>query len=85
MLTIVTFFTALPKKAPMRCKDAALPDSLVRNHSVKRLGVEKIVRNTYKILVSLFKILALHLHEIEQLEEKLFKFFNVFPEKNWRD
>ena len=34
-LTKVTIFEALLKEGPMGCKDTVLPDTLLRNHSVK--------------------------------------------------
>ena len=45
-LTNLTKFAALLKDIPMGCKDAVLPESLLRNHSINCLTFEKKYKKT---------------------------------------
>ena len=52
-LTNLTIFAALLRDIPMGCKDAVLPESLLKNHTVNCLTFEKIQENlTMTIFVS---------------------------------
>ena len=77
-LTNLTIFAALLKDIPMGCKDAVLPESLLRNSSINCLTFEKSTRKPYNDNLCLFRALALHLHGNERLEEETSKLFNLF-------
>ena len=62
----------------MGCKDAVLPESLLRNPSINCLTGEQNTKKTYKDNLCLFRTLALHLHGIERHEEETSKLFNLF-------
>ena len=69
-LTNLTIFAALLRDIPMGCKDAVLPESLLRNPSIYCLTFERNTRQPYKDNLCLFRALALHLHGNERLEEE---------------
>ena len=77
-LTNLTIFAALLKDIPMGCKDAVLPESLLKNPSINCLTYEQNTRKTYQDNLCLFRALALHLHENERLEDETSKLFNLF-------
>ena len=77
-LTNLTIFAALLKNNPMGCKDAVLPESLLRNPSIYCLPYEQNTKKTYRDNLGLFRALALHLHGNERLEEETSKLFNLF-------
>ena len=77
-LTNLTIFAALLRDIPMGCKDAVLPESLLRNPSIYCLTFERNTRQPYKDNLCLFRALALHLHGNERLEEETSKIFNLF-------
>ena len=77
-LTNLTIFAALLKDIPMGCKDAVLPESLLRNPSIYCLTYEQNTKKTYQDNLCLFRALALHLHGNERLEEETSKLFNLF-------
>ena len=81
-LTNLTIFAALLKDFPMVCKDAVLPDSLLKNDAVNCLTFEKNTRKPYNDNLCLFRALALHLHGNERLEEETSKVFNLFLVKS---
>ena len=72
-LTNRTIFAALLRDIPMGCKDAVLPESLLRNRSINCLTFEKNTRKPYNDNLCLFRALALHLHGNERLEEETSK------------
>ena len=72
-LTNLTIIAALPRDIPMGCKDAVLPESLLRNPSIYCLTFERNTRQPYKDNPCLFRALALHLHGNERLEEETSK------------
>ena len=74
----LTKFAALLKGIPMGCKDAVLPQSLLKDHGVNCLNFEKNTRKPYNDNLCLFRALALHLHGNERLEEETSKLFNLF-------
>ena len=71
-------FAALLRDIPMGCKDAVLPQSLLKNHTVNYLTYEQNAKKPYKENLCLFRALALHFHENERLEEETSKLFNLF-------
>ena len=74
----LTIFAALLRNLPMGCKDAVLPESLSKNHTVNCLTYEQNTKKPYKDNLCLFRALALHLHGNERLEEETSKLFNLF-------
>ena len=80
-LTNLTVFAALLKDIPMGCRDAVLPDPLLKNHTVNCLTFEQNTRQPYNDNLCLFRALALHLHGNEKLEEETCKLFNLYLEK----
>ena len=80
-LTNLTVFAALLKDIPMGCRDAVLPDPLLKNHTVICLTFEQNTRQPYNDNLCLFRALALHLHGNEKLEEETCKLFNLYLEK----
>ena len=77
-LTNLTIFAALLRDIPMACKDAVLPESLLKNHTVNCLTYEQNTKTPYKDYLCLFRALALHLHGNERLEEETSNLFNFF-------
>ena len=78
----VTFFAALLNEFPMKCRDAILPDALIKNQSVKCLTLAKSTRKMYNDVFCLFRAPALHLHGNERLEEEISnKLFNQILKK----
>ena len=77
-LTNLTIFAALLRDIPMGCKDAVLPESLLKNHTVNCLAYEQNTKKPYKDNLCLFRALALHWHGIERLEEETSILFNLF-------
>ena len=77
-LTNLTIFAALLRDRPMRCKDAVVPESLLRNRSINCLTYEQNNKKPYKDNLCLFRALALHLHGNERPEEETSKLFNLF-------
>ena len=77
-LTNLTIFAALLRDVPMDCKDAVLPESLLRISSINCLTYEQNTKKTYKDNLCLFRALALHLHGNERIEEETSKLFNLF-------
>ena len=78
ILTNLTIIAALLRDIPIGSKDAVLPESLLKNHTVNCLTFEKNRRKPYNDNLCLFKALALHLHGNERLEEETSKLFNLF-------
>ena len=77
-LTNLTIFAALLREIPMGCKDAVLPEPLLKNHTVNCLTYEQNTKKPYKDNLYLFRALALHLHGNERLEEETSELFNLF-------
>ena len=77
-LTNLTIFPALLRDIPMCCKDAVLPESLLKNYTVICLTYEQNTKKPYQDNLCLFRALALHLHGNERLEEETSKLFNLF-------
>ena len=62
----------------MSCKDAVLPESLLKNHTANCLTYEQNTKKPYKYNLCFFRALSLHLHGNEKLEEETFRLFNLF-------
>ena len=77
-LTNLTIFAALLRDLPMGCKDAVLPESLLRNPSVNCPTYEQNTKKTHRDDLCLSRALALNLQGNERLEEETLKFFNLF-------
>ena len=77
-LTNLTIFAALLRDIPMVCKDAVLPESLLRNPSIYCLTFERNTRQPYKDNLCLIRALAFRLHGNEGLKEETSKLFNLF-------
>ena len=80
-LTNLTIFAALLKDLRMGCKDAVLPEPLLRNGTINCLTFEENTRQPYNDNLCLFRALALHLHGNQRLEEETSKIFNLFINK----
>ena len=80
-LTNLTVFAALLKDIPMGCKNAVLPEPLLKNHTINCLTYEENTRQPYNDNLCLFRALALHLHGTQRLEEETSKSFNLFINK----
>ena len=59
-LTNLTIFAALLRDIPMGCKDAIIPESLSKNHTINCLTFEKNTRKPYNDSLCLFRAVALH-------------------------
>ena len=77
-LTNLTVFVALLKDVPMGCKNAVLPEPLLKNHTINCLTFEENTRQPYNDKFCLFRALALHLHGTQRLEVETSKLFNLF-------
>ena len=65
----------------MGCKNAALPEPLLENHTINCLTFGKNTRQPYNDNLCLFCVLALHMHGNQRLEEETSKLFNIFVNK----
>ena len=80
-LANLTVFAALLKDVPMGCKDAVLPEPLLRKGTINCLTFEEKTRQPYNDNLCLFRALALLMHGNQRLEEETSKFFNSFINK----
>ena len=80
-LTNLTVFAALLNDVPIWCKNAVLPEPLLKNHTFHCLTFEQNTKQPYNGNLCLFRALALHMHGIQQLEEEASKIFNFFINK----
>ena len=80
-LTNLTVFAAVLKDVPMGCKDAVLPETLLKSHTVNCVTFEENTGQLYDDNLCLFRALALHLHGTQRLEEETSKIFNLFINK----
>ena len=62
----------------MGCKDAVLPESLMKNQTVTCLTYEQNTKKPNKENFCLFRALSLHVHGNERLEEETSKVFKLF-------
>ena len=65
----------------MSCKDAVLPEPLMRNGTINCLKFEEKIRQPYNDNLCLCRCLALHLHGRQQLEELTSKICSLFFKK----
>ena len=65
----------------MGCKNAELPEPLLKNHTINCLTFGKNTRQPYNDNLCLFHPLALHLHGNQRLEEETLKLSNLFINK----
>ena len=78
-LTNLTILAALLSDTPMGCKDAVLPESLLKNHTDNIRTYEQNTNKPYKDNRCLSRALALDLHGNDQrLEEETSKLINLF-------
>ena len=77
----MTVFAALLKDVPVGCKNAVLPEPLLRNGTINCLTYEENTRQPYNDNLCLFRALALHFHGTQRLEEETSKLFNLFINK----
>ena len=80
-LTNLTVFAALLKDLPKGCKNAVLPEPLLRNGTINCLKNEESTRQPYNDNLCLFRAPALHLHGTQRLEEETSKLFNLIINK----
>ena len=66
-LTNLTVFAALLKDVPMGCKNAVLPEPLLKNHTINCLTFEETTRQPYNDNLCPFRAFALHLHGTQRL------------------
>ena len=77
-LTNLTVFATLLKDVPKGCKDAVLPEPLLKNHTINCLTYEENTRQPNRDNLCLFRALALHPHGNQRLEEETSTIFNLF-------
>ena len=77
-LTNLTFFASLLKDVPMGCKNAVLPEPLLKNHDFYCFTFEKNTLQPYNDNLCLLTALALQLHGNRRLKEETSKIFNFF-------
>ena len=75
---ILTVISALLKELPMVCKDAFLPQPLLKNRTDTYLTFEENTKELYDDHFCLFRALVVHLHGNQLLEEGISKSFNSF-------
>ena len=80
-MTNLTVFAALPKDVPMGCKNAVLPEPLLKYPTINCITFEENTRQPYNDNLCLFRALALHMHGNQRLEEEASKLFNLFINK----
>ena len=80
-LTNLTVFAVLLKDVTIGCKNAVLPEPLLRKGTINCLTFEKSTRQPYNDNLCLFRALALHLNGTQRLEEETSKLFNLFINK----
>ena len=80
-LTNLTVFAALLKDVPMGCKNAVLPEPLLKKCTINCLTYEENTRQPYNDNLCLFRAIALQLHGSQRLEEETSKLFNLFINK----
>ena len=65
----------------MACKNAVLPEPLLKNCTINCLTYEERTRQPYNDNLCLLRALALHMHGYQRLEEETSKLFNLFLNK----
>ena len=77
----LTVFAALLNEAPTGCKNAVLPEPLLRKGTNNCLTYEENLRQPFNNNLCLLRALALYLHGTQRLEEETSKLFNLFINK----
>ena len=80
-LTSLTVVAALLEDVPLGCKNAVLPEPLLKNQTINCLTFEENTRQPYNVNLSLFRALALHMHGSQRLEEQTSNLFSLFINK----
>ena len=75
-LTNLTVFSAFLKDLPLGCKNAVLPEPLLKNCTITCLMNEETTKQPNNDNLCLFRALALHLHGNQRLEEGMSKISN---------
>ena len=83
-LTNLTVSAALLKEVAMGCKDAVLPKTLPKNHTINCFRYEENTIQPYNDNLCNFPAFALHLHGTQRLEEETSIIFN-FSSIIWID
>ena len=65
----------------MGCKNAVLPEPLLKKGTINRLTFEENTRQHYNDNLCLFRAFALHMHGNKRLEEETSNLFNLFINK----
>ena len=65
----------------MGCRNAVLPELLLKNQTINYLTFEENTRQPYNDNLCLFRALALHLHGTQRLEEETSNLSNLFINK----
>ena len=73
----LTVFADLLKDVPMGCKNAVLPEPLLKNHTINCLTFEENTRQPYNDNLVLFRAPALHMHGNQWLEEETSKLLKL--------
>ena len=80
-LTNLSVIAALLKDVPMGCKDAVLPEPLLKNCTKNCVTFEENTRQPHNNNLCFFHALALHLHGNQRLEGKTSKLSFLFIKK----
>ena len=80
-LTDLAVFAVLLKDVPMGCKNAVLPEPLLRNCIINCLTYEENTKQPYNDDLCLFRAPVLPLHGNFRLEEETSNLFNLFINK----
>ena len=80
-VTNLTVFAALLKDVPMGCKNAVLPEPLLKTHRINCPTYEEHTRQPHNDNRCIFRAPALHLHWNQRLGEETSKLFNLFINK----
>ena len=80
-LTNLTVFAAFLKEVPMGCKNAVLPEPLLKSHQTNCLTYEENTRQPYNDNLCFYQALAIHMHETQRLEPETSKLFDLFINK----
>ena len=72
---------AFHKDVTIVCKDAILPEPLLKNHTVNGLTYDENTRKPYRDNLCFFRAPALHLHRNQRLEEKITGISNLFKRR----
>ena len=80
-LTNLTVFAALLKDVLMGCKNAVLPEPLLRNGRINCIMFDEKTRQPYNDNLCIFRALGLQKHGNQRLEDETTKIFNLFINK----